>query len=198
MMMARVFSFLLLLVAFPIMLLIGLAIKMEYPGPIFYLQKREGKNGVPFFIWKLRTMVVNADVVLAQIIKGDPEKAREWQEFGCLQNDPRVAGLTARLVRQLSIDEVPQLINIFKGEMTFIGPRPLEMYLAESLDTNARSFRNAVRPGLTGLWQVGPRSDVSIRQMQFYDRYYIKKKSFLLDTYIIYKTAQVILKRTGN
>lgn len=198
MMISRLFSFFLLLIALPIMLLIGLAIKLEYPGPIFFRQKREGKDGVPFFIWKLRTMVVNADEVLARLIESDQDKAREWKEFGCLQNDPRIAGLTAKLVRQLSIDELPQLINIFNGEMALIGPRPLEMYLADSLDSNARTFRNAVKPGLTGMWQVGPRSDVSIRQMQFYDRYYIRKKSFLLDMHIIYRTAQVILKRTGN
>jgi exopolysaccharide production protein ExoY len=195
--MSKVFAFLLLLFIAPILLLIGIIIKIAYPGPLFYKQLREGKNGSVFYIWKLRTMVADADVVLAELIKSNTKIEKEWRDFGCLQDDPRIAGYAAKLARQLSIDELPQLLNILKGEMAFIGPRPLEIYLAESLDTKNRTARNAVKPGLTGLWQIGPRSTVNIRQMQHYDLLYIKKRSLLLDSYILCKTLIVVFKRTG-
>ncbi|MBE9584299.1 sugar transferase [Mucilaginibacter sp. JRF] len=193
----RILCFLILVLIMPLLLLLGLIIKISYPGKIFYRQPREGKHGRVFRIWKLRTMRANADRILADLLKNDEQKAREMQDFGCLRDDPRIAGSVAKLARQLSIDELPQLINIVTGDMTLVGPRPLELFLAESLDAKSRAIRNAVKPGLTGLWQVGPRSDINIRQMQFYDKLYIKKKSLQLDMYIICKTAQVVIKRTG-
>lgn len=189
---------LLLIIFAPAILIFGLIIKLTYPGPIFFKQLREGKNGTTFYIWKLRTMIADAENILAKIIKENGAMAKEWQSFGGFKNDPRIAGLAGRIARKLSIDELPQLLNIAKGNMAFIGPRPLEMYLAKSLSSQDRSIRNSVKPGLTGLWQIGPRSNISIRHMQFYDRLYIRKKSLCLDVYILLKTVYVVFKQTGS
>lgn len=143
-------------------------------------------------------MVSDANEVLAAIIENDKEMAREWQEYGCFRNDPRIAGLIGKFARQLSIDELPQLINVFKGEMAFIGPRPLEIHLAQTLQPKSRIIRNSVKPGITGLWQVGPRSDINIRQMQYYDRLYVQKRNLSLDLYILIKTVKIIFQRTGS
>jgi exopolysaccharide production protein ExoY len=194
----RLMAGLLLFFSMPFLYFIGLAIKIKYPGPVFYKQLREGKDGSTFFLWKLRTMVSDANEILAAIIENDKEMAREWQEFGCIRNDPRIAGLIGRFARQLSIDELPQLINVFKGEMAFIGPRPLEIHLAQALQPKSRVIRNSVKPGMTGLWQVGPRSDINIRQMQYYDRLYVQKRNVSLDLYILFKTVKIIFKRTGG
>jgi exopolysaccharide production protein ExoY len=194
---SKLLAIALLFCLLPVLMLIGFIIKMKYPGPLFYKQAREGQNGKAFYIWKLRTMIVNADTALALIMENDKEVQKEWQEFGCLRHDPRIAGYAGKLARRLSIDELPQLINIVRGEMAFIGPRPLELFLAQSLDTETRTKRNSVKPGLTGLWQIGPRSSASIRQMQHYDLLYIKKRSFILDMYIAFKTIKVVFKGTG-
>ncbi|MBL4674929.1 MAG: sugar transferase [Mucilaginibacter sp.] len=181
----------------PLAVIVGLLIKRKYPGPLFFKQLREGKNGKTFYIWKLRTMVTNANEVLKKIIAEDEAMAKEWNEFACFKNDPRIAGSIGKMARKLSIDELPQLINIFKGDMVFVGPRPLEMYLAEALPATERDCRNTVKPGLTGLWQIGPRSDISIRHMQYYDRLYIRKKSICLNIYILLKTVTVVFRQTG-
>lgn len=195
-MIIRVIALLILLITFPFVIFISLIIKFNYPGPLFYKQVREGKDGKPFNIIKLRTMVSNASILLKEMLEKDPILALSWAETGVLKNDPRIAGKLGRLARQLSIDELPQLINIIKGEMAFIGPRPLEIPSVEALQPTARKFRYSVLPGITGLAQVEFRS-ATIRQMQFYDRLYIKKQNFLLDVYILYKTITSIFYRTG-
>ncbi|GGH18253.1 sugar transferase [Mucilaginibacter phyllosphaerae] len=196
-MLRKLIAGLLLIALLPIALITGVIIRLKHPGPMFFKQLREGRHGRFFLIWKLRTMVVNADIVLARLIENNQLLATEWRDYGGLKNDPRIAGAAARLARRLSIDEIPQLINIINGDMAFVGPRPLEKYLAESLPPNTRATRNSVKPGLTGLWQIGPRSNVSIRQMQHYDKLYISKKSFCLDAYILLKTIGVVVKKTG-
>lgn len=194
--MSKIIAAILILVTFPLVILISLLIKLKYPGPIFYSQVREGKNGIPFKILKLRTMVTNANVILEQMLNEDSALAASWAETGVLKNDPRIAGKLGQLSRQLSIDEIPQLINILKGEMAFIGPRPLEIPSVEALNPKTRIFRYSVLPGITGLMQVRFRS-ASIRQMIFYDCIYIKNQTICLDTYILYQTVFAIFKRTG-
>lgn len=196
-MFSRIIAGILLICTSPLFLTVGLIIKIRHPGPLFFRQLREGANGTVFSIWKLRTMVCNADIVLESIIKKDETLAKEWEEFGGFKNDPRIAGFAGKLARKLSIDELPQLINIIMGQMAFVGPRPIELYLAESLNPKSRLIRNSVLPGLTGLWQVGPRSDISIRQMQRYDSLYVFKRNACLDAIIILKTFRVVLRQSG-
>jgi lipopolysaccharide/colanic/teichoic acid biosynthesis glycosyltransferase len=194
--MNRLIAALLLLITFPVILIIAILIKSKYPGSFFYQQVREGKNGKPFKIIKLRTMVANAEMVLQNMLKDNPELVEKWAATGVIKNDPRIAGKLGRLSRELSIDELPQLINVLKGEMTLIGPRPLEIPSVEMLHPNTRSLRNSILPGITGLAQVENRS-ATIRQMQFYDRLYIKNRTIGLNIYIVYKTLHSIIKRTG-
>ncbi len=194
---SRGIALLLMLCIWPLLLSVGLWIRIKYPGPIFFKQSREGKDGLAFEIWKLRTMVINSDVVLKQLLDNNPELAEEWATFACLKNDPRITGQIGKLLRQLSFDELPQLWNIFKGDMAFIGPRPLELYLAHTLEPEARALRNSVKPGLSGLWQIGLRSSTSIKQMHRYDKLYIKHKGIALDFYILCKTLIVVIKKTG-
>ena len=194
--MRKIIAAILILFTFPLVIIISLLIKLKYPGPLFYSQIREGKNGIPFKILKLRTMVTNANVILDRMLKEDAVLAASWAETGVLKNDPRIAGTLGQLSRQFSIDELPQLINILKGEMAFIGPRPLEIPSVEALNPKTRIFRYSVLPGITGLMQVKFRS-ASIRQMMFYDRIYVKNQNICLDTYILCQTISAIFKRTG-
>ena len=142
-------------------------------------------------------MVVDSNLILEKMLEKDKEFAKLWVATGVIKNDPRIAGKLGRLLRQLSIDEIPQLINILKGEMAFIGPRPLEIESVKTFSPEARLIRSSILPGITGLMQVRFRS-ASIRQMMLYDRIYIKNQSIILDTYILYKTIFAILKRTGK
>lgn len=194
--MSRIIALLLILCTFPLVIIIALLIKMNYPGPLFYRQTREGLHGKPFKIIKLRTMVANANEVLEQLLKNDVALATSWAATGVLKNDPRITGKLGKIARQLSIDELPQLLNVLKGEMAFIGPRPLEIPSVEALSQTTRKFRHSVLPGITGLTQVENRS-ASIRQMQFYDKIYISKQTVCLDFYILYKTVFSIIRGTG-
>lgn len=141
-------------------------------------------------------MVSDANVILDQLLENDAALAASWKETGVLKNDPRIAGTLGRLSRQLSIDEIPQLVNVLKGEMAFVGPRPLEIPSVEALDPKTRILRHSVSPGITGLMQVRFRA-ASIRQMIFYDRLYIQNQNRCLDAYILCRTAIAIFKRTG-
>jgi exopolysaccharide production protein ExoY len=196
-MLSKIIAAILFICLLPLLFIVGLIIKLQYPGPMFFKQLREGKDGKHFLIWKLRTMVIDADIFLARLLENNDQLAAEWRKYGGLKKDPRIAGLAGNLARRLSIDEIPQLLNILNGDMAFVGPRPLEKYLAESISPNDRLIRNAVKPGLTGLWQVGLRSNVSIRQMQHYDKLYIRKKSTRLDAFILCKTVMAVFKKTG-
>jgi exopolysaccharide production protein ExoY len=195
--MERFFAFLIFVLILPILIFIALIIKIKYPGPIFYTQKRIGKNGKPFDIYKMRTMVQNASTILNNLLKNNPKLAKSWAETGVIKNDPRIAGKIAAWSRELSIDELPQLINIIKGDMSFIGPRPLEVSTIAALDTNLSALRHSIKPGLTGLMQVRNRAS-NFKQMIRYDLLYIKKKSVVLNVYILYLTIFAIINRTGK
>lgn len=195
--MERFFAFLIFVFILPILIFIALIIKIKYPGPIFYTQKRIGKNGKPFDIYKMRTMVQNASTILNSLLKNNPKLAKSWAETGVIKNDPRIAGKIAAWSRELSIDELPQLINIIKGDMSFIGPRPLEVSTIAALDTNLSALRHSIKPGLTGLMQVRNRAS-NFKQMIRYDLLYIKKKSVVLNVYILYLTIFAIINRTGK
>jgi len=179
----------------PILLLISLLIKTTSPGPVLYKQKRIGKDGKYFFTYKYRSMTVDAEQQLQNLIEANSALKTEWEQNHKLQNDPRITGI-GRFLRRTSFDELPQLINILKGEMSLVGPRPIvdEEVIKYGEDYN-RVFSN--KPGLTGLWQISGRSDTKYHDRIAYDTYYLQNWSIWLDLWIIYKTFGVVISGKG-
>jgi len=164
-------------------------------GPALYGHKRIGAGGEAFKCWKFRTMVVDAEAVLKDLLERDPVAAAEWQRDFKLKKDPRVTAV-GRFLRATSLDELPQLFNVLRGEMSLVGPRPIVR------DEMARYGANIVeylscRPGLTGLWQVSGRNDVSYRQRVALDTDYVRHWSLRRDIEILLRTIGVVLRRSG-
>ena len=179
----------------PFLLITAVIIKLNSPGPVFYKHKRLGKNGKYFYLYKFRTMIENADQQLCKIIEADPELKIEWEKSHKLHNDPRITTV-GRFLRRKSIDEFPQLINILKGEMSLVGPRPVvEGEIQKYGEDFNRVFSNM--PGLTGLWQVSGRSDADYHDRISFDTYYLQNWSIWLDLWIIYQTFGVVLFGKG-
>ncbi len=175
----------------PIFFLIAIAVKIDSPGPVFYIQKRCGIRGKLFGMIKFRTMVTNAEKLYKKLIA---KKETDGPIFK-ISNDPRITGL-GRILRKTSLDEIPQLLNVLKGEMSLVGPRPLimdEMKFSPSW----RDTRLKVKPGITGLWQIQGRSEASFHDWIRYDVYYVKNQSLWLDIKILFKTIKVVLKKVG-
>jgi lipopolysaccharide/colanic/teichoic acid biosynthesis glycosyltransferase len=197
-------SALALLIFSPLMLLTALAVKLTSPGPIIFRQTRLGKGGDPFVFYKFRSMVVNGDdrihrEFVASLIKGEHEKVNQQdaaQPMYKIKADPRVTPV-GRFIRKTSIDELPQLLNVFKGEMSLIGPRPPLPYEAESYQTWHLRRVLDIRPGITGLWQVEGRSKVSFDDMVRMDLRYVRGCSLLLDLKILAKTVLAVLNCRG-
>ena len=164
-------------------------------NPIFR-QERAGRKGRTFYALKFRTMVHNAEAVLKQKLEEDPELRAEWAAHCKLRNDPRITRV-GRLLRRTSLDELPQLFNVLRGEMALVGPRPLPVYHLEALPESVREIRHEVRPGLTGLWQVSGRSDAGNAGMARWDPYYVRNWSMWLDIVILVRTIRVVLRGTG-
>jgi len=179
----------------PFLLLISLLIKITSPGPVLYKQKRLGRDGKYFFTYKFRSMTVDAEQQLQNLIDVDSALKTEWEQNHKLQNDPRITGI-GKFLRRTSFDELPQLINILKGEMSLVGPRPIvdEEVVKYGEDYN-RVFSN--KPGLTGLWQISGRSDTKYHDRIAYDTYYLQNWSIWLDLWIIYKTFGVVISGKG-
>jgi lipopolysaccharide/colanic/teichoic acid biosynthesis glycosyltransferase len=152
-------------------------------------------NGKEFTAYKFRSMVIDAEQILQSILDGDPVRRREWNATQKLKDDPRVTKI-GKFLRRTSFDEFPQLINILKGEMSLIGPRPVTFPELEKYGENARRVLT-VTPGLTGLWQVSGRSDTDYAERVSYDLYYIQSWSVWLDLWILYRTPAAIIKGKG-
>jgi lipopolysaccharide/colanic/teichoic acid biosynthesis glycosyltransferase len=186
-----------LLGALPVIAICGLLIKIINPGPVFFRQDREGLYGRKFTVWKLRTMYSDAEARLAEILARDLELRRQWKHSVKLSRDPRLIPVVGRLFRRFSLDELPQLWNVIAGEMSLVGPRPLPDYHLGMLSVEFKRFRSAVRPGLTGMWQVMVRGDGSVDDQERFDTYYIRNWSLWLDLYILARTVSAVVTQRG-
>jgi lipopolysaccharide/colanic/teichoic acid biosynthesis glycosyltransferase len=164
-------------------------------NPVF-LQERVGNGGRIFKTWKFRTMVPNAEEVLRGKLDQDENLRLQWLRNYKIKNDPRVTRL-GRFLRRLSIDELPQLVNILRGEISLVGPRPLPLYHHKKLTPRVRELRERVRPGLTGLWQVSGRSDRPHEDMERLDSYYVRNWSPWLDMVVLVRTYRAVIRGDG-
>jgi exopolysaccharide production protein ExoY len=185
-----------LLLASPVLLAIALMVWMTDGGPAFFSQARIGRDGRRFQCLKFRSMCVDADVRLAKLLASDENARREWQADHKLRVDPRITRL-GRFLRKTSLDETPQLINVLRGEMSLVGPRPI---VDAEIPRYGRRFSAycAQRPGITGLWQVSGRNDVSYRRRVALDTAYSNRKSLALDMRILIATVPAVLLRRGS
>lgn len=183
------------LILMPVFLVTALLIKMTSPGPVLYGHKRLGMNGKYFKAYKFRSMVIDADKRLNALLETDPSAKAEWDAQRKIKNDPRVTKL-GKFLRRTSLDEFPQLINIIKGEMSLIGPRPI---VDDEVEKYGEDFGRifSVRPGLSGLWQVSGRSDKDYSDRVFFDTYYLQSWSVWLDLWVIYRTFGAVIKGKG-
>jgi len=188
------FSALALLVGLPLLLLIALAVKLTSRGPVFYRQERIGLDGEPFEMIKFRTMVVGADT-MAEDLAGLNLAASPRDPFKFI-NDPRVTKVGGFL-RKYSLDELPQFINVFTGQMSVVGPRPQVQSEVDSYDDHTMR-RLLVKPGITGLWQVSGRSDLSWEDSVRLDMFYVENWSLMADLVIALKTARVVVTHAGS
>ena len=183
------------LIILPFLLIVTLLIKLTSRGPVLYKHKRLGKNGKYFYAYKFRSMVIDADEQLKKLLESNPIIKKEWEINHKIQNDPRITKF-GNFIRRTSIDEFPQLINILKGEMSLVGPRPIVDAEVEKYGEDyERIF--SIRPGLTGLWQVSGRSDTNYNERVTYDSYYLQSWSVWLDLWIIFKTFGVVIAGKG-
>ncbi|MBN9237706.1 MULTISPECIES: sugar transferase [Phyllobacteriaceae] len=180
----------------PLLLMLAALVKATDGGSILYGHPRIGRNGAVFRCWKFRTMVENGEEVLAAHFASNPQDRDEWNATRKLQNDPRVTRVGV-VLRKLSLDELPQIVNILRGEMSLVGPRPvvrdeLELY------GNAAAFYLQSRPGLTGLWQVSGRNDVSYGARVAFDQHYVENWSFIFDLKILVRTVPAVFSSRGS
>jgi len=181
-----------LLVLAPLMLMLVILIMMTMGRPVFFAHRRVGHNGTIFPCYKLRTMVADPDVVLAAHLARDPTAAAEWREKRKLTRDPRIT-LFGRVLRKSSLDELPQLFNVLKGEMSCVGPRPVVSDELERYGPLAATYLRA-RPGITGLWQTRGRNSVDYSSRIAFDCQYVQQWSVWLDLVILARTMFVVLK----
>ena len=186
-----IFSFVVLTLGSPIFILIGILVKLSSPGSVFYIQKRVGRNYREFGCIKFRTMYKDADDLLPNLLEKYPLMRKEFEKDFKLRQDPRITKL-GRFLRRSSLDELPQFFNVLKGEMSVVGPRPIvsneiikySLFMDEVI---------SVRPGLTGLWQVSGRNNLSYKKRVELDLLYARNRNFILDLEIIILTLGVLL-----
>ncbi len=188
-------ALILLVAVSPVLLVIAVLVSLD-GGPFIFGHRRVGRYGREFSCLKFRTMQIDSDRVLARTLAEDPEAAAEWAANHKLRNDPRITRI-GRFLRVTSLDELPQLLNVLRGDMSLVGPRPIVRAEVARYGCDI-GFYVRVKPGLTGLWQVNGRSDTSYRQRIDYDVDYVKHWSFWRDFLILLKTVQVILMRKGS
>ncbi len=186
-----------ILVAIPVVAVFVLLQQIMSPGSVFYFQDRAGIGNRPFRMWKVRTMAPNADAMLGALIAKSETTQSNWDRSMKLQDDPRIIPVIGRIMRRFSIDELPQLWNVVRGDMSLVGPRPLPPYHLDRYEPLVKQVRSRIRPGITGLWQVSGRSTVSLAEQQRYDIYYVRNWSLWLDIHILARTILVVVSGKG-
>ncbi len=186
---------LLLILTAPVFLLLALLVRMD-GGRVFYAHERIGRFGQAFGCLKFRSMVMDADKRLAALLERDPAARAEWESTRKLKNDPRVTWV-GRFLRSSSLDELPQLINVLKGEMSLVGPRPVQAAELAAFYGAAAQHYMQVRPGITGPWQVSGRNDTTYAERVALDVGYVARPSLLNDIRILLRTPMAVLARRG-
>ena len=181
-----------LIVLSPVFIILSILVKTTSEGPVFFAHKRVGKGGKTIKIYKFRSMVTNAEELIKQFT---PEQKAEYEKNFKLENDPRVTKV-GNFMRKTSLDELPQLINILKGDISIVGPRPV-MDVETQIYGNYRNMLLSVKPGLTGFWAANGRSHTTYTRRRAMEIYYVKNRSVLLDLKIIFKTFISVFKRDG-
>lgn len=176
----------------PLFLVLGVIVKLDSPGPVFFGHTRLGENGRKIKVYKFRTMVINAEEILKKM---PADMKREFEENFKFENDTRITKL-GRFLRKSSLDELPQLLNILIGNMSVVGPRPIVEKEIEKYGVYGEKLLT-IKPGLTGNWQAGGRSDTTYDERVQLDMQYIDKRNFLMDMRIIFKTVFVVFKKEG-
>ncbi len=183
------------LLALPLVLVLALC-SWARGRTAFFAHERIGRHGVPFACWKLRTMRPNAQDHLRRHLRRNPAAAREWAQFYKLRDDPRVTWL-GRFLRRTSLDELPQLWNVLRGDMSLVGPRPITVDELPEYGNSSWAYL-MVRPGITGLWQVSGRNDVTYAERVRLDTRYVARMTMRRDLAILWRTVGVVLRRTGQ
>ena len=185
-----------LLFFFPLMIVVAAAIYLHDRGPILFAHRRIGQGGRPFYCFKFRSMMVGAEARLAEVLARDPAARKEWANSYKLKHDPRITPL-GLFLRRTSLDELPQLFNVLRGEMSIVGPRPI---VDNEISRYGHRFRHycAVKPGITGLWQVSGRTDVEYRSRVAMDVLYARSASPGLYLWLVVATVPAVLLRRGS
>jgi exopolysaccharide production protein ExoY len=176
----------------PVIILLALLVRTD-GGPAFYGQKRVGRDGRLFTLWKLRSMAIDADAALEGYLNANPDAREEWDRTQKLRHDPRITR-HGQTLRRSSLDELPQLWNVLMGDMSIVGPRP---FLPEQIEMYPGSAYYAMRPGLTCFWQTGDRNDSSFAARAIDDARYAREMSLVIDVTLIRKTVGVVMRQTG-
>ena len=185
------FSIFFLIISLPFFILISILIKLSSRGPIFFLQERIGKNNIPFKCIKFRTMHPEAKDILENLLMNDEKLKMEFEQTHKIKNDPRITTI-GKLLRKTSLDELPQFINVLKNEMSIVGPRPIVNKEKKKYGKNFKQILS-VKPGITGLWQVSGRNNLTYKTRVKLDLNYIENYNFLMDIRILIRTIGVIL-----
>ncbi len=185
------FSLIFLIAFIPLFLIIALLIKLSSRGPIFFLQERIGKNNVPFKCIKFRTMFPEAKDILQNVLNKDEKIKKEFEETHKIKNDPRITTI-GKLLRKTSLDELPQFINVIRNEMSIVGPRPIVKAEKKKYGKNLIKVLS-IKPGITGLWQVSGRNNLTYKKRVKLDINYVKNYNLLMDIRILIRTFGVIL-----
>ena len=194
--MLKVFLISALIFALPLMITIAVLIKLQDGGPALFRHRRIGLGGKPFYCYKFRTMRTDAEACLAALLAESPVAREEWARDHKLRDDPRVTRL-GQFLRKSSLDELPQIFNLLRGDMCLVGPRPIVESEIAKYGWRYKHY-NAVKPGLTGLWQVSGRSNVRYRRRVAMDALYASRKSVGLDLWIIAKTIPAVMQSEGS